>query len=83
MGGRKLYLGGLKIKSKLGTLGHSDGDPVLHSITDAILGACKMGDIGKLFSDKNSLNWLINSKNDSKPFRIKLIGDLENPKYKI
>ena len=51
--GRKLYLGGLKIKSKLGTLGHSDGDPVLHSITDAILGACKMGDIGKLFSDKN------------------------------
>ena len=52
--GRKLYLGGLKIKSKLGTLGHSDGDPVLHSITDAILGACKMGDIGKLFSDKNN-----------------------------
>ena len=35
---RKLYLAGLKIKSKLGTLGHSDGDPVLHSITDAILG---------------------------------------------
>ena len=37
--GRKLYLGGLKIKSEFGTLGHSDGDPVLHSITDAILGA--------------------------------------------
>ena len=50
---RKLYLGGLKIKSKLGTLGHSDGDPVLHSITDAILGACKMGDIGQMFSDKS------------------------------
>ena len=50
---RKLYLAGLKIKSKLGTLGHSDGDPVLHSITDAILGACKMGDIGQMFSDKN------------------------------
>ena len=50
---RKLYLGGLKIKSKLGTLGHSDGDPVLHSVTDAILGACKMGDIGQMFSDKN------------------------------
>ena len=49
---RKLYLGGLRIKSKLGTLGHSDGDPVLHSITDAILGACKMGDIGKKFSDR-------------------------------
>ena len=50
---RKLYLAGLKIKSPLGTLGHSDGDPVLHSITDAILGACKMGDIGQMFSDKS------------------------------
>ncbi len=50
---RKLYLAGLKIKSKLGTLGHSDGDPVLHAVTDAILGACKLGDIGQIFSDKN------------------------------
>ena len=50
---RKLYLAGLRIKSKLGTLGHSDGDPILHSITDAILGACKMGDIGQMFSDKS------------------------------
>ncbi len=50
---RKLYLAGLNIKSKLGTLGHSDGDPVLHSVTDAILGACKMGDIGQIFSDKS------------------------------
>ena len=50
---KKLYLAGLKIKSKLGTLGHSDGDPVLHAVTDAILGACKMGDIGQMFSDKS------------------------------
>ena len=50
---RKLYLADLRIKSHLGTLGHSDGDPVLHSVTDAILGACKMGDIGQMFSDKN------------------------------
>ncbi len=50
---RKLYLGGMIIKSNLGTLGHSDGDPVLHSITDSILGACRMGDIGQIFSDKN------------------------------
>ncbi len=50
---KKLYLAGLKIKSLLGTLGHSDGDPVLHSITDAILGACGLGDIGQMFSDKN------------------------------
>ncbi len=51
---RKLYLAGLKIKSPLGTLGHSDGDPILHCITDAILGACKMGDIGEMFSDKSN-----------------------------
>jgi 2-C-methyl-D-erythritol 4-phosphate cytidylyltransferase/2-C-methyl-D-erythritol 2,4-cyclodiphosphate synthase len=50
---RTLYLAGLKIRSPLGTLGHSDGDPVLHSVTDAILGACKMGDIGQMFSDKS------------------------------
>ena len=50
---RKLYLAGLRIKSKIGTLGHSDGDPVLHSVTDAILGACKMGDIGQMFSNRN------------------------------
>ena len=46
------FLSWTKIKSKLGTLGHSDGDPVLHAITDAILGA-QMGDIGQLFSDKS------------------------------
>ena len=51
--GKKLYLGGIKINSHLGTLGHSDGDPVLHAVIDAILGACKMGDIGEKFSDKD------------------------------
>ena len=51
--GKKLYLGGVNIPSPIGTLGHSDGDPVLHSITDAILGACSMGDIGEKFSDKS------------------------------
>ena len=50
---RKLYLGGIEVKSKLGTIGHSDGDPVLHAVTDAILGACGMRDIGQKFSDKN------------------------------
>jgi 2-C-methyl-D-erythritol 4-phosphate cytidylyltransferase / 2-C-methyl-D-erythritol 2,4-cyclodiphosphate synthase len=50
---KKLYLGGIRIPSPIGTLGHSDGDPVLHAVIDAILGACHMGDIGKKFSDKN------------------------------
>ena len=51
--GRKLYLGGIKIPFALGLQGHSDADPVLHALIDSLLGACKLGDIGKLFSDKN------------------------------
>jgi len=50
---RKLYLAGIKIPFNLGLEGHSDADPVLHSIIDSLLGACKLGDIGKLFSNKN------------------------------
>jgi len=50
---KKLYLGGIKIPFVLGLKGHSDADPVLHSLIDSLLGACKLGDIGKLFSDKN------------------------------
>ena len=51
--GRKLYLGGIKIPFALGLQGHSDADPILHSLIDSLLGACKLGDIGKLFSNKN------------------------------
>ena len=50
---RKLYLGGIKIPFVLGLKGHSDADPVLHALIDSLLGACRLGDIGKLFSDKN------------------------------
>ena len=51
--GRKLYLGGIKIPFVIGLKGHSDADPVLHALIDSLLGACRLGDIGKLFSDKN------------------------------
>ena len=50
---RKLYLGGIKIPFPLGLKGHSDADPVLHALIDSLLGACRLGDIGRLFSDKN------------------------------
>tara|TARA_Y100000590_G_scaffold424541_1_gene531557 strand:- start:488 stop:1618 length:1131 start_codon:yes stop_codon:yes gene_type:complete len=50
---RKLYLGGIQIPFDQGLKGHSDADPVLHAIIDSLLGACGLGDIGKLFSDKN------------------------------
>lgn len=49
--GRKLILGGVHIPYDLGLLGHSDADVLLHAITDAVLGACAMGDIGTHFSD--------------------------------
>ncbi|MFH0985244.1 MAG: 2-C-methyl-D-erythritol 2,4-cyclodiphosphate synthase [Candidatus Omnitrophota bacterium] len=51
--GRKLYLGGVVIPSPKGSLGHSDGDALLHAITDAILGAIGAGDIGEWFSDRD------------------------------
>jgi len=51
--GRKLYLGGIKIPFTLGLKGHSDADPVLHALSDSLLGACRLGDIGNLFPDKN------------------------------
>ena len=48
---RKLILGGVRIPFEKGLLGHSDADVLLHAITDAILGACALGDIGVLFPD--------------------------------
>ena len=49
--GRKLVLGGVEIAFHKGLLGHSDADALLHAITDALLGAAALGDIGTLFPD--------------------------------
>jgi 2-C-methyl-D-erythritol 2,4-cyclodiphosphate synthase len=49
--GRTLMLGGVRIVSARGLLGHSDGDVVLHAVCDAILGAMAVGDIGQHFPD--------------------------------
>jgi len=49
--GRPLVLGGVMIDHPQGLAGHSDGDAILHAITDAILGALAAGDIGELFPD--------------------------------
>ncbi len=48
---RKLVLGGVEIPFHLGLLGHSDADVLLHAITDAVLGAAALGDIGTHFPD--------------------------------
>lgn len=51
--GRKLILGGVEIPNNRGLKGHSDADVLLHSITDAILGAVALGDIGSHFPDSD------------------------------
>ena len=54
--GRPLFLGGLRIEHPLGLLGHSDADVVLHAVTDALLGAAGLGDIGDAFPDTDPVN---------------------------
>ena len=49
--GRDLILGGVKIEYELGLLGHSDADVLLHAVSDSLLGAAGLGDIGKHFPD--------------------------------
>lgn len=50
---RKLILGGVEIPYERGLLGHSDADVLLHAVMDAVLGALAVGDIGKLFPDRD------------------------------
>lgn len=52
--GRKLILGGVEIPHTAGLLGHSDADVLLHAITDAVLGAAGLGDIGRHFPDTDA-----------------------------
>ncbi|MGI8849412.1 MAG: 2-C-methyl-D-erythritol 2,4-cyclodiphosphate synthase [Pyrinomonadaceae bacterium] len=52
--GKKLILGGIQVDSERGAVGHSDADALFHAVTDAILGALALGDIGSHFSDKDA-----------------------------
>jgi len=65
--GRPLVIGGVQIPHTHGLLGHSDADVLLHAITDALLGAAALGDIGKLFPDtdeqfKGADSWVLLQK---------------------
>ena len=60
--GRPLILGGVKIDYEKGLLGHSDADALLHAITDALLGAAGLGDIGRHFPDTDPAYKDIDSK---------------------
>ena len=54
--GRPLILGGVRIQSDVGLVGHSDADAISHAVTDAILGASGLGDIGEMFPDTDPGN---------------------------
>lgn len=77
--GRKLILGGIEIPHERGLLGHSDGDSLTHAITDALLGAAGLGDIGSHFSDKDP-RW---AGADSFVFLRRVCGLLEERGYEI
>ncbi len=77
--GRKLVLGGIEIPHTKGVLGHSDGDVLLHAITDAIIGAIGAGDIGLHFPDNDE-----NLKNIDSSILLKKINNLMKEKnYEI
>lgn len=74
-----LYIGGVKIPSDFGSVGHSDGDALSHAIIDALLGAAGLGDIGKLFpSDDNTWKGA-----KSSIFLIDVVTRIKKEGYKI
>ncbi|MFZ9341234.1 MAG: 2-C-methyl-D-erythritol 2,4-cyclodiphosphate synthase [Candidatus Methylopumilus sp.] len=77
--GRKCIIGGVDIPFSKGLDGHSDADVLLHAISDAILGAAALGDIGKHFPNTNPFIKDINSREILK----KVISLLQQKKYSI
>ena len=71
--GRKCIIGGVDIPSPVGLLGHSDADVLLHAISDAILGAAAMGDIGHLFPDTDDKWRVLIALNYSKRLSVRLM----------
>lgn len=76
---RPLILGGTEIPAEKGAVGHSDADALLHAVTDAILGALALGDIGSHFSDKDE-KW----KNaDSSIFLSETISLMKKKNFRV
>ncbi len=71
--GRKLILGGVEIPFPKGLLGHSDGDVLCHAITDAVIGALGIGDIGKHFPDTDP-RWKDTSSIEMLRYIVELAG---------
>lgn len=77
--GRPLVLGGVTIPSDVGLAGHSDADAVAHAVTDAILGAAGLGDIGSHFPDKDP-SW---KDADSLSLLARAVHLLEGENYQV
>lgn len=77
--GRDLWLGGVKIPSEKGAMGHSDADVLIHAICDALLGAANLRDIGVHFSNKDD-RW---KGKDSKFFLAEVVRMLEERGWRI
>ena len=74
----EIKLGGIRIKSKVKVISHSDGDVILHAITDSILGALSLRDIGTYFPNNK-----INENRNSKEFLDFALTKLKNKNFKI
>ncbi|MEW6470106.1 MAG: 2-C-methyl-D-erythritol 2,4-cyclodiphosphate synthase [Bacteroidota bacterium] len=77
--GRDLYLGGIKLQSEKGAVGHSDADVLIHAICDALLGAASLGDIGIHFPNTSAAYKNI----DSKILLKKVVGLIAGEGYAI
>ena len=77
--GLPLFIGGIKISSETGALGHSDADVLLHAICDALLGAANLRDIGFHFSDKDPKYKGI----DSKILLREVLSLIEKKNYRV
>ena len=76
---RKLMLGGIEIPYELGLLGHSDADVLLHAISEAIIGAIALGDLGTFFPDNDPKYKNI----DSKILTKEIVNIMENKGYEV
>ena len=76
---RKLILGGIEIPYELGLLGHSDADVLLHAISEAIIGALALGDLGTFFPDNDPKYKNI----DSKILTKEIVNIMENKGYEV
>lgn len=76
---RKLVIGGVEIPCEKGLLGHSDADVLLHAVSDALLGAAALGDIGKHFPD--NANEFLNI--DSRILLRRVVGLLKDNGYRV